>query len=358
MRVLRNPSDVLLLLTAKCNLRCRHCFATVYGEAQEPELRTDEWKVLIRRLSEMHVFTLGFSGGELFMREDALELLAFARSLNFSVITLTTNGTFITPYIAKTLSKIKPNRVSVSIDGTGRVNDKIRGSGAFKKTLAGVTRLLGEGIALQVQFTAMAENYLSLPELVDLLYGIGIRNVTVNELYEQGRCRAEYDGLRLKREDWQRLTQIVDAVRQRFPDLRVSFAGKRHQSFPSLHLPQNPVPQHLKPCSAAEQSCTVTPSGWVIACPPLSDFRAGNVLQQDISYIWRTSPIFAKLRELSAMTVAEIPECKDCGYHAFCSGGCRGKAYLSFGKLLGADPDCPFWPLQRKEGAPVLPVLN
>ena len=56
------PTSVKLLLTRECNLNCFYCGAEQFKRNEkEPELTTNEWVNVLRRLQEIRVFTIDFS---------------------------------------------------------------------------------------------------------------------------------------------------------------------------------------------------------------------------------------------------------------------------------------------------------
>src|SRR3989339_1369704 len=93
-------------VTRSCNLRCRHCYlAPVTRARTNGELTTAEIKKTLRALAAAGTLMLTFTGGELFLRKDIIELCRFARSLSFD-LRLFTNATLITESHARALSAL------------------------------------------------------------------------------------------------------------------------------------------------------------------------------------------------------------------------------------------------------------
>src|SRR5947208_15933799 len=91
------PLGVQLDLTYRCNERCVHCYL---DHDDHGELNTIEIKDILDQLADAGVFFLTFSGGEVFMRRDFLELVAYARQLQFNV-KVKTNAVMIREYEAQ-----------------------------------------------------------------------------------------------------------------------------------------------------------------------------------------------------------------------------------------------------------------
>jgi len=63
--------------------------------------------------------------------------------------------------------------------------------------------------------------------------------------------------------------------------------------------------------------------------------KLGNVREQDIVSIWKSSPVLARLRQRELLK----GECGQCSYKIICSG-CRGRAYEETGDMMASDPGC------------------
>src|SRR5262245_66193897 len=88
------PVGVQLDVTYRCNERCVHCYL---DHDDKGEMTTAEIKNVLDQLAEAGVFFLVLSGGEVFMRQDFLEIVEYARRLLFNV-KVKTNGVMIHEY--------------------------------------------------------------------------------------------------------------------------------------------------------------------------------------------------------------------------------------------------------------------
>lgn len=342
------PIAVTLFLTNKCNLMCAHCFATALeAEPFGSELTREEWVRVIRRLSELRVFNIAFSGGEVFVRPDALDILAAAADCRFSNITVVTNATVIDRVIARRLRDLGYLHVGVSIDGTEETHDQIRGRrGAFREALSGLHLLVQNGIAPVVMFVAMKKNLHEVSSLSEMVYSLGVRAMSIVNVLPQGRALPEYFRIRLTREEREELRETVSRIRATHPDLNMPQDGSLYYDRLPQEISSGGKPNAVFGCGAASKECVITPTGWVAPCPVLVDFKGGNIRTDDIGNIWRNAPAFCQIRELGKMSMEQVPFCKDCRYNVMCNAGCRGKSHYVYGSLLMPDPDCPFW---RKE---------
>lgn len=86
---------VELNLGYSCNAKCPFCYYydSVVTKTNEQTLSTDEAKRQLRRARKLGVLEIEFTGGEVTLRDDLPELIAYAkRTLGFAVVCLITNG--------------------------------------------------------------------------------------------------------------------------------------------------------------------------------------------------------------------------------------------------------------------------
>jgi MoaA/NifB/PqqE/SkfB family radical SAM enzyme len=159
------PDHVYFSLTNRCNLRCRMCDISRNPTTAQEELSTAKIKEIIRQIKELGVRHLIFSGGDPFLRNDIMEIIEFASSLNFEMVDIITNGMFLTPETIERLIRAKLNHVTISLDGLGETNDKIRGEGVFNKAQENIGLLnrvkSSHGLLLPtvgINFTIMEDN--------------------------------------------------------------------------------------------------------------------------------------------------------------------------------------------------------
>jgi len=80
---------VLLPVTSRCNLACRHCFADPDEKADKP---FDKVKKSLERLTVPEQTLVQLSGGEPTLREDLPDIVAAAKSAGCSYVQLNSNG--------------------------------------------------------------------------------------------------------------------------------------------------------------------------------------------------------------------------------------------------------------------------
>ncbi len=165
-------------LTEGCNLRCVMC--NYWRSVPKGELAKDEVLRVIGEMQELGLKKVHFSGGELFLRPDAVEILCATAAHGINV-NLTTNGTLLTREMARDLVRGRIHSMSFSLDGPdAKTHDRIRGHrGAFEATLRGIRHVDQERrrqdrrIYIRINTVIQKRNYLLHAEMIDLAARLG-----------------------------------------------------------------------------------------------------------------------------------------------------------------------------------------
>ena len=178
-------------VTRRCNLRCKMCQYIDWLEATptrvqaEGELTTDEWLKVIDQTGRFSIIT--FTGGEVFVRKDFMEILEHASAKRRTHVI--SNATMLTEERARRWAELAPKRlggrglnfVGVSLDGTQAVHDVIRAQrGAFDRSIRGVEMLtrfrkdLGRKTPyIHINTVIQEENLDCLPEMPGMVKAAG-----------------------------------------------------------------------------------------------------------------------------------------------------------------------------------------
>ncbi|MFC2012095.1 radical SAM/SPASM domain-containing protein [Chloroflexota bacterium] len=172
------PVDVSLKVTERCNSCCITC--NIWREQKnKPELTLDDFEHIFNQFKSVKMKNIGFYGGEALLREDIGELARKAKDIMpESRVQVTTNGLLLNQR-AKDLVDGGVDMVSISLDGIGEVNDKIRGvPGYYRKVIEGIEELrrvdTGNKILINMGATLVSLNIHQVPQLIDLARELGI----------------------------------------------------------------------------------------------------------------------------------------------------------------------------------------
>lgn len=322
---LRAPVNVTWEVTARCNLRCRHCLSADILSNGAFELDLGQCFDFIDELKRIGVFQINFGGGEPFLRKDFLDILAYAHSKGITTC-VSTNGTVLDENLVKEMKRMDLLRIQVSLDGaTAATNDSIRGVGTFEKILVGIEYFIKHKFShLSINTVVTRTNFNELEELCKLAgyYGVKTR---FSRFRPAGRAREVWQDYHLSNRQLAKLSEFLSVHRE-------ILTGDSF--FPIIN--ENERHMALNICGAARMTCSVLPDGSVYPCAFLQDesFKGGNILRESLETIWLHAPAFRMLREV------RVDACRDCLRFSSCHGGCRAVAYYTTKSLGQPDPEC------------------
>lgn len=156
----RLPLEGNIDLTYRCNCNCRHCWLRM--SASDPvgkeELSFDEISRVAEEARALGCQRWLISGGEPMLRPDFVDIFdrLTSRSLPYS---LNTNGTLITPAIARLLKR-KGVKMVALYGATAEIHDRItRTPGSFAATMQGFAYLREAKTGFVVQLIPMRDNF-------------------------------------------------------------------------------------------------------------------------------------------------------------------------------------------------------
>ncbi len=172
------PLLAILILTRRCNLRCEMCNLWKY---KNNEMSKEEIFRLVNDLEKLGVTTISISGGEPLMREDVFEIMNYVKGKGM-FLDISTNGTLITNSVAKKITEIGVDTISVSLDSDDpEIFDRLRGiKGAHDKAVLGIKNLLNVSnnkTRITVNILLSPQTLDRLLETVNFLSNLGIKNI-------------------------------------------------------------------------------------------------------------------------------------------------------------------------------------
>lgn len=165
----RLPLDGRLDLTYRCNNNCRHCWLWVHpdGHEKKDELSFNELRNIVDQARAMGCQAWSISGGEPMLRPDFSEIFDYITQKSI-VYSLNTNGTLITPEIAKLLTRQGKKMVAL-YGATAEIHDNVtRNPGSFEATMRGFAYLKEASAGFTVQVIPMRANFHQYKEMLTL----------------------------------------------------------------------------------------------------------------------------------------------------------------------------------------------
>jgi len=252
-------------LTYRCMCRCEHCYADGRVRKMADELKTDEVKRVLDQAAELGALEIFFTGGEAMLRRDLPELIAYTRDLGM-LTRISTNGYLLDDKHVAALAAAGLTQAGVSLDyADPEEHDRSRNlPGLHARAMAGIRRLLGAGIRVQVHCVTFRH---SLPEGVERVIALA------RDLQASGVCLIfpSFSG-RLGCASDQTLNVEERAAVRSLQDFAFTYA-------------ELPTSQSI--CAAADcKFLYVNPYGYLSPCTTIK-YTMGNVRQTPVGQLWR-----------------------------------------------------------------------
>ena len=339
--------------TRTCNLKCRHCYMSSDAKKYQNELTTAEAKQFIDDLADFNVPVLLFSGGEPLIRPDFFELADYAAKKGVRP-TLSTNGTLITPEVARKIKDIGVGYVGISLDGLREVNDKFRGkAGAFEAAMNGIKNCVAVDQRVGLRFTINHHNIQELENIFDFIEEENINRVCFYHLVYSGRGNQMMDEDVTAEES----RRAMDIIIRRTRDFEERGLKKEiltvdnhcdgvYMYLKALQEGKDELAQQIKKyisMNGGNRSgmafAEVDPLGYVHPDQFTQHHTFGNVRERKFGDIWQdtTNPIMAGLKDRKPLLKGRCSKCK---FLDNSNGNFRTRAEARTGDFWESDPSC------------------
>lgn len=353
------PGPVVIWnLIRRCNLNCKHCYATSMDIDYKGELTTEQVKACMRDLKTAKVPVVILSGGEPLMRPDIFELSAYAKSLDF-YLALSTNGTLINEHNIAQIRDAQYQYVGISIDGLAQHHDAFRRQqGSFKASMHAVRLCKAQGIKVGLRFCLTRDNQNDLNPLLDLMEqenvdkfylshlnysGRGKRNSGRDAMFEMTRNAMET----LFERAWLHIqtgreSDFVTGNNDADGPFLLQWAYQKFATDPVYGPRLKNLKQHLVNWGGNASGVNVANidnTGTVHPDTYWWHHAIGNVKDQKFSDIWRDTqdPLMLGMRKTPRPVKGR---CGDCRYLDICGGNTRTRAFAQTGDPWAEDPGC------------------
>src|SRR5436309_1092010 len=260
---------------------------------------------------------------------------------------------------------------SISLDSTDRVkHDAFRHlAGAWDGAVRATRVLTDAGLDFSLHMSVTCWNVAEVPAMIDLAEELGAKVLNFFFLVRTGRGRdlTDIDAAAYERIlTYLARTQGVGTEPPSFVKRMLGMGGGSGEKFEdpwsvpvgradgllirakcAPHFrrvlyemnPSSPLLRNYAhgSCPAGKYYCRITPDGDVTPCPYMP-VTAGNVRERSFADLWRAAPVFGDLRDPKLGG-----RCGVCEFAKIC-GGCRCRAYATYGDYLAEDPACAYQP--------------
>ena len=355
-------------LTQRCNLQCAHCYMSAFAAADTGrELSTAECRRVLDEIATANpnVFLI-LTGGEPLLRKDLFDIAARGADKGFTVV-LGTNGVLLREPQARQMRRSGIQGASVSLDSTDAdKHDAFRHlPGAWRGAVRATEALRAEGLDFSIHTSITSWNVDEIPAMIDLAGELGAKVLNFFFLVRTGRGEGITD---ISPEQYEQILTYLARI-QGLGDADDGGSGERTSVFDRPEDPwtvpagrsgrliirakcapffrrilytldaKSPLLQNYAhgSCPAGKAYCRIMPEGEVTPCPYMP-LAAGNLRQRSFVDIWQGAEVFQDLRQPCLGG-----RCGPCEFSKIC-GGCRCRAYATYGDYLAEDPACGYQP--------------
>jgi radical SAM protein with 4Fe4S-binding SPASM domain len=351
-------------ITRTCNLRCVHCYSDSNAMQYPGELSWEQMQDVVEDLAHYEVPSLLLSGGEPMIHPRFFDLVDLATAAGLK-LTISTNGTLITPEKAELLKAANVAYVGISLDGIGKIHDEFRRKeGAFDAAVRGFRNCHAAGQKTGLRLTLTRHNVENIDRILDFIEDKEIQRVCFYHLVPAGRgselqvlapgeARGAIDTLIARVEAWHRqgidrelltVTQPADGAY-----LLVRMENENH---PNLAEARRLLSWNGGGANSSGRGiANIDTQGNVHPDQFWQDVILGNVKQMPFSEIWEghnpaSAGTLESIRSIGLLTQEERQArmsgpCADCKWFSICGGGFRTRAaFCNDGDLWGSDPGC------------------
>jgi radical SAM protein with 4Fe4S-binding SPASM domain len=332
----RVPVSCFWELTEACNLRCIHCEANAAIPAPD-ELSTAEALGVLESLAQLGCENVYLTGGEPLLRQDWPELARKAHSLGM-VTWLISNGVLVDANAIRALQDAGVFGLSISLDGTRDVHDKIRlpALSSTPSSYDSAIRAIRLGVASELKTAVISlvhrNNLGQLREMHELLVILGVEVWQVQVCMPLGRMRHHRAELLIEPEDLpdleRELAELIEDGRMRIAvGDNIGYYGRNE---PLLRGSVRGIKSFWMGCFAGCRIVALCANGDVKGCPSHPrDLVVGNVRDLPLAEIWGDEKRFHYNTAWDEAKLAGA--CKDCPHAGLCRAGCTTMAHATSG---------------------------
>jgi Fe-coproporphyrin III synthase len=350
-------------ITRTCNLRCVHCYSDSMAARYPGELNWEQMEEVVKDLADYRIPSLLLSGGEPMIHPRFFDLVDLATEAGLK-LTISTNGTLITPEKAARLKAANIAYVGISLDGIGKIHDEFRRKeGAFAAAVEGFRNCHHVDQKTGLRLTLTRHTVSDIERILDFIEDQQIQRVCFYHLVPSGRgsalqilppeeSRHALDTLIARVESWHRsgihrelltVTQPADG-----PYLLLRMQQENH---PNLVAARKLLAWNGGGANSSGRGiANIDTQGNVHPDQFWQNVQLGNVKQTRFSTIWEGNhaPSASKLKEIRSIGQLSLEErqariegpCGDCRWFQICGGGFRTRAAAVNGHIWGSDSGC------------------
>lgn len=350
-------------ITRTCNLRCVHCYSDSNAMNYPGELTWPEMESVIDDLSAYQVPSLLLSGGEPLIHPRFFDIVDKASAGGLK-LTISTNGTLITPEKAAMLKAANVAYVGISLDGIGKIHDEFRRKeGAFDGAVRGFRNCHDVGQKTGLRLTLTRHNVQNIEQILDFIEEQEIQRVCFYHLVPSGRgsslqvltpaeSRHALDTLIALVKAWQRQGVTRELLTVAGPaDGAYLLLRMEQENHPNLEEARRLLAWNGGGANSSGRGIAdIDTQGNVHPDQFWQSITLGNVKRMPFSQIWEgqnaaSTATLDDIRSIGRLSQDERQSrmsgpCASCRWFSICGGFRTRAAFSEDGGLWGSDPGC------------------
>ena len=299
----RLPYSVLFELTARCNMNCVHCYLQNVHDTKE--LSYDKIIEIIDILYEKGIVFLTFTGGEILLRKDFVDIYLYAKKKGF-LVELFTNGYLFDDKIIDALAEYPQLLVDISLYGASEnTYRKVTGlQNAFARVIQNCKKLKKAGIRVSLKSPIIDLTYPEIKDMQMLADKLQIPFVYTFEI-----CNT------IDRQDMPKMHQISlnKALEYEFANhyKQIQTEGRKSKSNYDEIINELRTNEKVYSCNVAVNSFVVDYNGKMCPCMKLRH-RGIKLEKNNYEKIW------SDFKKYSAQIATMDYKCKGCEALYYC----------------------------------------
>ncbi|MFH1305906.1 MAG: radical SAM protein [Candidatus Omnitrophota bacterium] len=289
------PWYLFLLVTEKCNMYCRYCYADIPARLKNTERRVKEWTTgeIFKIIDDFYAIGtryLNIQGGEPLLRDDLEEIIDYANSKGM-ITDMFTNGLLIHKKL-KALRKL--SRVTISLEGDEKTHDKDRGAGTYKRITENMQLLYENDIKFSINYTVTSNNadvnairhVLELAKRYNSLVAVGEAVIKLDEslsdrLVPTERLRAFWEGVRRLKSEGYPLQKSLKSIDSCIETLDCVTGKDSYNEVDGL-----PYAKKIFPCAMGRYCAYLDTDGTLYPCANLFNKLGRNIFEVGAKKAW------------------------------------------------------------------------
>lgn len=328
------PKTSTLFLTYRCNSRCKTC--TMWQRPQDEEIRKeidlDGWRSIIGKLSDAGIRSTEIFGGNVLLRKEVLIPVLKYLYDNRMAVHLPTNQIGLDDDVAAAIVKYV-DTVYISIDGLGDGQDEIRGiSGAScfsEDSIAKLLRFREENhsdcnkLRIVCNCTVSKYNIEHMLEIVNYArkkcfdeihfeYAgefdrTDVEDSIINGITPEPYYIKQNSSILADKDGAFAIKHNIAQINKLYKNSNITVRSINIDSLSIDNMHKGTIPH--KKCYVERNEVTIDPYGNMVACPFISNYFIGNLLESSFKEVWNNAShkSFRNIQNSGA-----LPMCKHC----------------------------------------------